>query len=209
MIYEVAIVHLALRGVPEYIELFSEIVEPRQAISRLVGFFNCDIGELNRIMQIWEYEDAAHRDTTLAELAKQPWWPPDARHLIQKKISRLMRTAHFLPRPRTENLGNVHEVRTYVGQPGKLEDVIQHWTDLLPGREKLSPCAAFFHDAPRPNGEWGYMHFWPYRDLNHRAETRANSSKANWPPGTIPYARTVVESQVSEIWIPASFSPMH
>ena len=93
MIYEIEIVYVALRGVPEYIELFSESFVRRQEISRMIGFFHCDIGEQNRVMKIWAYDDDAHRDKTLAQLAKLPWWPPDAQHLIKRKISRLMWTA--------------------------------------------------------------------------------------------------------------------
>lgn len=205
VIYEIEIVHLALRGGAEYAEACSQTVREPEVSASLLGFFQADIGRLNRALLLWKYEDAEQRGRVRSALAARPPAP----HLVEGSAAKTYKTVHILPRPRTGAFGGVYEVRTYQGHPGKMESAIQHWEKHLPARLTLSPCVALFFSELAPDGSWEYVHFWPYRDLNHRAEARARSHEASWPPGTAEYARTVVKSQQSEIWLPAPFSPMH
>ena len=203
-IHEVEFVRLALRGGAEYVEAFSETVREPEMSASLLGFFLADIGLLNRALLLWGYEDAAQRGRVRKALAARP----PASHVVEGSSSKTYKTVPLLPRPRTGAFGGVYEVRTYQGHPGKMESAIAHWEKHLPARLTLSPCAALFFSEPAPDGSWEYVHFWPYRDLNHRAEVRARSHEVGWPPGAAEYARTVVKSQQSEIWLPAPFSTM-
>ncbi len=204
MIYEMRIYTLTVGGVDEFEENFSKAIEQRQKLSKMVGFFHTEIGDLNRVMHIWEYENSEHRAKVRAETVKQPWWPPKNAHLILKQTSKILLAAPFRPEPRSGTLGNLYEFRTYTVQPGKMNEVISRWTQNLPPREKLSPLAACFTSEMGPLNE--FIHVWPYKDLNHRAEIRAASRKLpNWPPGSRPF----LAAQNSEIWVPAAFSPMH
>ncbi|MBI2132119.1 MAG: NIPSNAP family protein [Candidatus Tectomicrobia bacterium] len=205
MIYEMRIYTLTVGGVAEFEKNFGAVVENRMKLSKLVGFFHSEIGDLNRVMHIWEYEDAGHRAKVRAETMKQPWWPPKGNEsLIQRQTSKIATCPAFRPQPRSGALGGVYEFRTYTVFPGKMGEVLSRWTQHLPAREGLSPLAACFTTDMGPLNE--FIHVWPYRDLNHRDEIRTASHKLpNWPPGSRPF----LMSQNSEIWAPASFSPMH
>ena len=74
----------------------------------------------------------------------------------------------------------------------------------IEAREQLTPLAALFMTETGPLNEW--IHVWAYKDLNHRAETRAKSRELpNWPPGSRPF----LVSQNTEIWVPGPYSLMH
>lgn len=205
MIYEIRIYNLTVGGVPEFEKNFGAVVEQRAKLSRLMGFFHSDIGDLNRVMHIWEYESLEHRAKVRAETMRQPWWPPKGNEaIIQKQISKIAACPPFRPEPRTGALGNVYEFRTYTVIPGKMHEVLSRWTQHLGPREELSPLAACFTTDMGPLNE--FIHVWPYRDVNHRNEIRLASRKlAHWPPGSAPF----LMHQNTEIWLPASFSPMH
>lgn len=203
MLYEMRVYTVPPGKVPEYYEKFGEIFEKRQAISRMIGMFHTDIGDLNRIMHIWEYESAAHREETRKTVGGHDWWPPPTGHLLQKQVTKLMTTPPFRPEPRLGEYGNVYEVRTYGVIPGKTPDVIAKWTENLPPREEISPLSALFITESGSLNEW--IHIWAYKDLNHRAEIRTKTQELpNWPPGSRPF----LTWQNNEIWIPGPYSLM-
>ncbi len=76
MIYEMRIYTVPPGKADEYYEKFGEAMEERQKLSRMIGIFHTDIGDLNRIMHIWEYENAGHREETRAKALEYDWWPP-------------------------------------------------------------------------------------------------------------------------------------
>ncbi len=204
MLYEMRIYTVAPRGVPEYYEKFGEIFEKRQAITRMVGMFHCDFGELNRVMHIWEYGNAGHREETRRAVAGHDWWPPPTGHLLRKQETKLLTTPAFRPKPKLGEYGSVYEFRTYTIYPGKIGEVEAKWAENVATRETLSPLAAFFMAESGSLNEW--IHVYPWKDLNHRAEVRAKlPNLPNWPsPGMLP----LVESQKSELWIPGPYSLM-
>ena len=203
MIYEMRTYNLKIGTVAEFLDKFQGVFEKRQKISRLLGMFYSEFGDLNRVMHIWEFEDASHRDEVRAESMKQSWWPPQNAPIILEQSNKLMVTPPFRPEPRLGKNGAVYEVRTYTVQTGKMNEVISRWTKHLPGREALSPLTACFTTEFGTLNE--FIHIWAYKDLLQRAEIREATKKlANWPPGSRPF----LHSQNSEIWIPASFSMM-
>ncbi|MBI2178329.1 MAG: NIPSNAP family protein, partial [Candidatus Tectomicrobia bacterium] len=52
MIYEMRIYTLTVGGVAEFEKNFGAVVENRMKLSKLVGFFHSEIGDLNRVMHI-------------------------------------------------------------------------------------------------------------------------------------------------------------
>ncbi len=204
MIYEMRTYKLKIGKAAEFLNNFQPLFEKRQKISRLLGMFFADIGDLNRVMHIWEFEDAKHRDEVRAEAMKESWWPPKSADIILEQSNKLLVAPPFRPEPRLGENGGVYEVRTYGVQTGKMNEVISRWTEHLPERESVSPLAACFTSEFGTLNE--FIHIWAYKDLLHRAEIREATKKlANWPPGSGPF----LTSQNSEVWIPASFSLMH
>ena len=205
MIYEMRIYTLKPGAISQYVENWTGAIEERQKLSRMVGFFTCEIGDLNKCMHIWEYKSAGHREEVRSQYSTLKNWPPKGGEAIQKMASKFMTTPPFRPEPRTGSLGNVYEFRTYTFMPNKIPVAVKGWTEHVAEREALSPLAACFITETGPLNE--FIHVWPYRDLNDRAEKRAESqSLKNWP---VPGYREFILRQNSEIWIPSSFSQMH
>ena len=203
MLYEMRVYTLTVGGVAEFEENFSKVIDKRNEMSPIVGFFHTEIGNLNRVMHIWAYESLDHRAEVRAKTVALDWWPPPNGHLILEQESKILSTPPFRKEPRQGALGSAYEFRTYTVQPGKMNEVVSRWTEHIAAREGLSPLAACFMTEMGPLNQW--IHVWAYEDMNHRAEIRRKAHELpNWPPGSRPF----LNKQNSEIWTPASFSPM-
>ena len=78
-------------------EKFAEALPARAALYPVAGIWTSDLGNLNRLYQLFPYRDWAHRDEVRAEYLKTGVWPPhaDARPLTQ--LVRHMVPAAFSP----------------------------------------------------------------------------------------------------------------
>jgi len=77
MIVEQRTYRLHTGKVPEYLRIYGEqgraIQEP--ILGRMVGWFTAnDIGELNRVVHLWAYDDLEDRARRRAQLAADPAW---------------------------------------------------------------------------------------------------------------------------------------
>src|SRR5258705_236173 len=97
------------------------------------------------------------------------------------------------------------EFRTYTLNPGTTPQFEERFAEALPARAKVSPLAAFWHTEVGPLNQ--VIHVWPYKDANHRAETREKARKEGiWPPkGGQPGQ---ILKQENMLVVPAAFSPM-
>ena len=73
MIYEVRTYDLKVRALQEVIKRFGDCIEKRQKLSTMSAFWYTEIGPLNQIIHVWQYEDAAERTSVRAEAAKKEW----------------------------------------------------------------------------------------------------------------------------------------
>jgi hypothetical protein len=71
---------------------FSESVERRNEMYPLGGFFQSDLGQLNRFYQLWPYKDWAHRDEIRKQYLGTDIWPP---HTEERPVHQLVR--HMVP----------------------------------------------------------------------------------------------------------------
>ena len=94
------------------------------------------------------------------------------------------------------------EMRTYTLQPGTLAEVEKRFGEALPGREKHSKLAAFWHTEVGPLNQ--IIHVWAYDSFEQRADVRSAAAKE---PGWPPPIRDFCVNQASEIFVPAPFSP--
>ena len=78
MIYEMRTYDLKPHSVPEVEQRFAEAYEIRKKHSLLSAFWHTEIGPLNQIIHIWQYDNLQHRADTRAAAAKDPsgLWPP-------------------------------------------------------------------------------------------------------------------------------------
>src|ERR1700733_9687248 len=94
------------------------------------------------------------------------------------------------------------EMRTYTLRPGSIAEAEKRFGEALPAREKHSKLAAFWHSEVGPLNQ--IIHVWGYDSFEHRSAVRAAASKeAGWPPNI----REFVQTQQSEVFLPAPFSP--
>ena len=94
------------------------------------------------------------------------------------------------------------EVRTYGLKPGSLAEVEKRFGEALPGRQKLSKLAAFWHTEVGPLNE--ITHIWTYDSFEQRIAIRAEAIKIGvWPPKTSEF----IVSMQTEVFLAAPFSP--
>lgn len=203
MLYEMRLYTLVPHGVAEFERNFAQVAEERMKLSRLLGFFHSEIGDLNRIMLLWQYDNSEQRIKIRDKAHDIEGWPPPNRHLQVKQESIILNTPGFMPEPLSGDMGPFYEFRTYQVHVGKMQEMLDKWSKSAEKRREFSPLAACFVSEHGPLNQ--FIHVWPYRDLKQRAEIRNQAGQLpDWPPPTSEY----FVSQKSEIWLPSSFSPM-
>lgn len=96
-VYELRMYTYPPGELPKVAEAFAEALPRRQEIYPVAGIFTSDLGNLNRLYQLFPYKDWAHRDKVRAEMREKGIWPPraDARPVTQ--LVRHMVPAAFSP----------------------------------------------------------------------------------------------------------------
>jgi len=207
MIYEVRTYTLKPGTTAEFESRFEKRHPYREKHSKLGAFWHSDIGPLNQVIHVWEYNDLNHRATAreAANKDRDLQRLPGGREFVVEQQAEIVTPAPFM-RPlgsRSYGNGNIYEMRTYTYEPGGIPDVLKAWAPAIHQREEYSPLAACWYT------EFGglnrFTHVWVYKDLNERARIRAESRGGTlWPPKTP--VRPV--RQETKIVMPASFSPV-
>jgi hypothetical protein len=101
--------------------------------------------------------------------------------------------------------GPVFEVRTYLLKPDGLGKTMELWQEALPARTRISPLLAAMYSVAGPAIR--FMHIWPYGSVEERGRLRAKAvADGVWPP---PGGPDHLATQQSDIYLPATFSPIH
>ena len=205
MIYEVRTYTLKPGTTAEFESRFEKRHPYREKHSKLGAFWHSEIGPLNQVIHVWEYDDLGHRAKAREAASKdrnlQGLQP--GREFVMEQQSEIVTPAPFM-RPlgsRSYGNGNIYEMRTYTYEPGGIPEVLKAWAVAIPHREEYSPLAACWHT------EFGglnrFTHVWVYKDLNERARIRTETRQSTqWPPKTP--VRPV--RQENKILMAASFS---
>jgi hypothetical protein len=210
MIYELRTYTVRQGTLPDVVKAASTVSRDIRGddFGKLEGYWFTDIGPLNRVMHLWSYADLNERARLRAELAKNPRWtgeylPLIRPHLIRQDI-RLMNAVVGPVAPAGKP--NVYEFRNYRTRPGAVRQWADHLVKALPVREKYSRIVGLWiTEAPQPNE---VCHIWAYKDLNQRAQVRADAPKdAGWI-AFLKETAPLVEEMHSAIMLPASHSPL-
>jgi hypothetical protein len=207
MIYEVRTYTLKPGTVAEFESRFEQRHPFREKYSKLGAFWHTEMGPLNQVIHVWEYEDlnqreeareAASQDHDLQRL-------PGGREFVVEQQSEAVMPAPFMHPlgSRDYGSGNIYEMRTYTYEPGGIPEVLKAWEQAIPYREEYSPLAACWYT------EFGglnrFTHVWVYPDLNERTRIRAESRQgSHWPP----QASVRPVRQENKILMSAAFSPV-
>ena len=190
MIYEFRTYDLKMGSLQEVIKRFAVGYEQRKELSEMAAFWYTDIGPLNQIIHVWKYADIAERDEIRKEGAKLDAWPPKIGDFILKQTIEIYNPWSFSPELTPGDHGPFYEMRSYLVQPGRMEEVKAGWEAAVPDRSKFSPLSAILECEMGTASK--IVHIWPYKDLNQRDAVRKESIEAGvWPPSRHPNAPKV------------------
>lgn len=181
MIHEIRTYDLKTGSTPEFIEKFGARIEKRVEYSPLVGFFYTEVGPLNRVIHIWQYEDMNERTEVRKKVIEAGIWPPDTADLCVSQQSDICLLAPFLPKlDLKRNIGPLFELRSYTYQTGAIPKVIEAWAPNIEARMGLSQPVGIWYTEIGGLNRW--MHMWAYESYEQRTEARKKFASIGWPP---------------------------
>jgi hypothetical protein len=184
-------------------------VKLRTKHSKLAGYWTTEIGELNQVVHLWEYENFDHRTRVRAAVAKDKAWNTKylarSRPMTQHQESMILVPVDFWSFTPPAGSG-IYELRSYRTHPGKMPEFLGQFKVVLEARLKHG----------KPVGIWSselgelnrVVHLWHYENLEHRAQVRkALMADPDWREAAakLPPFMQVMESKVL---IPTEFSPL-
>lgn len=174
-----------------------------EAKGRLLGAFAPDIGALNRVLLLRDFDSLEDLMTERerALLASNPF---GCGELLTGLTMESYKPLDFLPPVETGAFGPVYEFRTYKTKINGIVPTMEKWQAAVPEREaysKLTIAMYGLDGAPR------LTQIWPYASLEARSKARAQSvADGKWPPKGGPDWLT--PDMVSTIAMPMAFSPL-
>jgi hypothetical protein len=91
-IYELRMYTYPAGEVAKVSEKFAENLKARESVYPVGGIWTSDLGNLNRLYQLFPYKNWDHREKVRTELREKGIWPP---HAETRPVSQLVR--HMLP----------------------------------------------------------------------------------------------------------------
>jgi hypothetical protein len=210
MIHELRTYTLLPKKAPEFLKLTRKVgFEIRSKHSKCLGYWTSEIGDLNQVVHLWEYEDFAHRTQTRAALAEDKEWQKqfvsEARKCQLHQESTVLIPSDVWPF--TPGSGNgVYELRYYRLYPGKVAEWMEIFGKGLAARTKYS----------KPVGVWSselgglnmVYHMWGYPDLQARADVRKQAATDPGWSEAVKLLPPLMLEMSAKILVPTSFSPM-
>ena len=132
MIHEFRTYDLKPGSLTQYYSNTAPMMQKRLEYSPLVGYFHTEIGPLNRVLHIWEYEDLNERSAIRSQVIKDGIWPPPNKGIVENQQVDIFCQAPFLPKfERNRTIGPLFELRMYRYPVAPLPKY------LMPGRLRL------------------------------------------------------------------------
>jgi hypothetical protein len=203
MLYDVTILTVRPGTTPQALPQVEKYLGEIKSAGRLLACWFTELGALNQIMLIREYESetAIVADRDAAVRSSNPYGIADLTTVCTSDTYRpfpIMQAMHAGAH------GPVFEVRTYALKPNGLAPTVELWNHAVPGRLKLSPLLAAMYSLggamPR------FVHIWPYASLDDRQRIRGGAvTMGVWPP---PGGPDQLLAQQADIYFAATFSPI-
>ncbi len=205
MIIEVRTYQLKPGTLAEAEKRFGAALPIREKHSKLAAFWHTEVGALNQIIHVWQYDSFAQRAEVRAAASKEEGWPPPIREFVVSQQSEVFVPAPFSPPLVPRDIGPVFEIRRYTIAPGAMRGVMDRWATKVEERVKLSPLVGAWHSELGGLNKW--VHIWAYKDAAERQRIRADAvARGLWPPGS--GATGAIIAQENMLVAPASFSPI-
>ena len=210
MIYELRTYTLAPGKQGEYLKLNAEVGRPVRGdkYGKLEGSWTTEFGTLNQFVHLWSYPSLDERERLRAELMKNDTWTkeyvPKIRPMLVAQENKIL-AAQLPLKPPVEGT-HVYELRAYRAHVGKAGEWLGLFKAIMPVREKYSKNVGLWQTEVAQLNE--VVHLWAYRDLNHRAEVRANALKDTDWQAFIGKTAPLLAEMRSIVLNPAPASPM-
>ena len=210
MIYELRTYTVKQGTLPEVVKNASTVSREvrKDDFGKLEGYWLTDIGPLNQVMHLWSYADLNERARLRVELANNPRWVKEYLPLIRPNLVRQdIRLLNGVIGPvAPASTPNVYELRNYRAKPGTAGQWINLIKGAMPVREKYSKIVGLWTtEAGQPNE---VCHIWAYKDLNHRAQVRADATKDPGWAAFLKESAPLLDEMHSTIMLPAPHSPL-
>ena len=181
MIHEFRTYDLNPGSLAQYYKNTTPMMEKRLEYSPLVGYFHTEVGLLNRVLHIWEYEDLNERADVRSKVVKDGIWPPPNKGIVENQQVDIFMPAPFMPSfERERAIGPLFELRLYRYPVGAIPKVYEAWAPKIEARMKLAqPVGIWSSDIGGVNQ---LAHMWAYESFEHRMEARKQFTSIGWPP---------------------------
>ena len=203
MIHEFRTYDLKPGSLGQYYSNTAPMMQKRLEYSPLVGYFHTEIGPLNRVLHIWEYEDLNERSAIRSQVIDDGIWPPPNKGIVENQQVDIFYQAPFLPKfERNRTIGPLFELRMYRYPVGAVGKVLDAWAPKIEARMNLAqPVGIWYSEIGGANQ---LAHMWAYESFEHRTEARKQFASIGWPPdsGVSPVAMQ------NMLMLAADFSPI-
>ena len=204
MVYELATLTIKIGAAPKIAEGLQRFLAEKDAKGRLLGCWVTEVGQLNQIFMLREFDQAAdlHQERLRVYNATNLFY---AGELIESFALDAYERFPFVAPVKPGAYGAFYEIRTYRLKQGGVAGTLAAWEPALPARLKISPIITAMYaldGAPR------MTHIWPYQSLNDRQAIRAQAVKEGvWPPKG--GSDWLTGDMRSTLVVPLSISPLH
>jgi len=210
MIYELRTYTLKSGSVPEVAKNSGTIARGIRGdnYGKLLGYWITEVGPLNQVMHLWEYESLNERARLRGELAKNKAWTGEYLPLIRPNLVRQdIRLLNAIVAPTAPaGKGNIYEFRNYRLKPTTMKEWVGHFTEALPAREKHSKIVGLWStEAGQPNE---VCHIWAYSSFDARMKARGAAAQDPVWQTFLPKGLPLIEEMHSTLMIPSAHSPM-
>ncbi|XP_072025733.1 protein NipSnap homolog 3A-like [Amphiura filiformis] len=215
-LYEYRVYSIKPDQLAAFVKLTNEQIHMRLSHSKLIGYWMSDLGGMNEVCHIWEYDNFAQRTAVRAALgADKVWQQKYFQHILKmmtKQENAVLKAIPSIPlqtEPRKE--GGIYELRQYTMKPVGPGVFLPPFLELLESRVKLHEqlnygklMGAWVTDIGNVNNVY---HLWNYESLDKRTEGRhvvlGSDELKNMPITSMP-----VVTMTTKIMLPLPFSPL-
>ena len=208
MIYEFRTYTVKLGVLDDVLERFGAGYDTRKDIHPLAAFWYTEIGPLNQIIQVWPWQDMAHREAVRAEVNQLSTWPPGLGDAVVEQNVELFNALPFADKMQPGSQGPLYEMRTDRYKPGKVRGLRGEWEKLLSGAGEDLPIVGIMHTDMGALNK--VIHIWAFASLVERSDILAAPEAARiWSTEAIQDAGGAApDMQFATIMRASSFSPM-
>ncbi|PRX09089.1 NIPSNAP family protein [Martelella mediterranea] len=202
-LFDIVTLKTALFVTPKVAPALQEWLAASEAKGTLMGAWAPDIGSLNDIILLRQFESAEDliAERTRTHLSENPFGCME--HLRGWTSDSYIPLDFTLPVTPGE-YGKVYEIRSYQPKLNGMGPTIDKWREAVPVRAGYSPLSIAMYSLDGPTR---FTQIWPYESANHRAETRAKTvADGIWPPKGGPDWLT--PEMTSTLAMPLPFSPL-